>query len=367
MKMTKQKKKRLWILIAAVVLLVGAAVAAVVLLLPGQAQPQRTLVDISAYDDITNSVLQVNSPWEWEEQSAPLPRYPSTAPEGYEQLLDSGDLANRFSTSYTDVYHKDGQIVYVEQSYAWNQDEVHLLTYAHFETVEFGGREVFCYTEEDYSGAVWLEGNHLMEVLVYGVMERDDLLAWVAGVDSQNPVEPGVRPLKFVSGFHIQAGVDEDGCPRWEMQFTSIGGNPAPAEQPTQRAFAQAPEGFTLQGEIQDSWEGQYFGWEYRDAQGNRLVLENRAFSDYNPVHTISIRYNNGGENWENTSSVTVDGREGRLYSQEEASELIWLEEDYVVHLIYEGAAAPEQMLAWGEQTLLQPREEWLPQPENGD
>lgn len=161
--------------------------------------------------------------------------------------------------------------------------------------------------------------------------------------------------------------MDESGFPRWETQFTSVGGNPAPAEQPTQRAFAQAPEGFTLQGEVLDSWEGQYFGWEYRDAQGNRLVLENRAFSDYNPVHTIGIRYNNGGENWENTSPVTVDGREGRLYSQEEASELVWLEEDYVVHLIYEGAAAPEQMLAWGEQTVLQPREEWFPQPENGD
>ena len=267
----RTKKKLLWILIpAAVVIAAGAALA---FWLTREEEPQAYLRDISSYDDITNSVLQVNSPWEWEEQSAPLPRYPSTAPEGYEQLLDSGDLANRFSTSYTDIYHKDGQIVYVEQSYAWNQDEVHLLTYAHFETVEFGGREVFCYTEEDYSGAVWLEGNHLMEVLVYGVMERDDLLAWVAGVDSQNPVEPAVRPLEFVPGFHIQAGVDENGFPRWETQFTSIGGNPAPAEQPTQRTFAQAPEGFTLQGEIQDSWEGQYFGLEYRDAQGNRLVL----------------------------------------------------------------------------------------------
>lgn len=361
----RTKKKLLWILIPAAV--VVAAGAALTFWLTREEEPQAYLRDISSYDDITNSVLQVNSPWEWEEQSAPLPRYPSTAPEGYEQLLDSGDLANRFSTSYTDVYHKDGQIVCVEQSYAWNQDEVPLLTYAHFETVEFGGREVFCYTEEDYSGAVWLEGNHLMEVLVYGVMERDDLLAWVAGVDSQNPVEPAVRPLEFVSGFHIQAGMDESGFPRWETQFTSIGGNPAPAEQPTQRAFAQAPEGFTLQGEVLDSWEGQYFGWEYRDAQGNRLVLENRAFSDYNPVHTIGIRYNNGGENWENTSPVTVDGREGRLYSQEEASELVWLEEDYVVHLIYECAVTPEQMLAWGEQTLLQPREEWLLQPENGD
>ncbi|HIU41442.1 MAG TPA: hypothetical protein IAD19_02715 [Candidatus Egerieicola faecale] len=188
----RTKKKLLWILIpAAVVIAAGAALA---FWLTREEEPQAYLRDISSYDDITNSVLQVNSPWEWEEQSAPLPRYPSAAPEGYEQLLDSGDLANRFSTSYTDVYHKDGQIVYVEQSYAWNQDEVPLLTYAHFETVEFGGREVFCYTEEDYSGAVWLEGNHLMEVLVYGVMERDDLLAWVAGVDSQNPVEPGVRP-----------------------------------------------------------------------------------------------------------------------------------------------------------------------------
>ncbi len=355
--MTKKKKKLLWILIptAAVAIAAGVALA---FWFTREEEPQAYLLDISSYDDITNSVLQVNSPWEGEEQTAPLSRYPSAAPEGYEQLLDAADFANRYSTSYTDVYYKDGQIVYVEQSYARNRNEVHLLTYAHFETVEFGGREVFCYTEDQYSGAVWLDGDHLMEVLVYGAMERDDLLAWVAGVDSQNPVEPATRPLEFVPGYRVQAGTYEDGTPRWEREFTSIGGNPASSDNPTQRAFAQVPEGFTLQEEIQDNWESQYFGWEYRDAGGNRLTLENWTFSDYNPMHTISIWWNNNDDNWENTNPVTVNGREGRLYHQEDASELVWLEEDYVVHLTYEGSVTPEQMVAWGEQTVLQPREQ---------
>ena len=86
----RTKKKLLWILIPAAV--VVAAGAALTFWLTREEEPQAYLRDISSYDDITNSVLQVNSPWEWEEQSAPLPRYPSTAPEGYEQLLDSGDL-----------------------------------------------------------------------------------------------------------------------------------------------------------------------------------------------------------------------------------------------------------------------------------
>ena len=355
--MTKKKKKLLWILISVGVVVIAAGVA-LTFWLTREEEPQAYLLDISSYDDITNSVLQVNSPWEGEEQTAPLSRYPSAAPEGYEQLLDAADFANRYSTSYTDVYYKDGQIVYVEQSYARNRNEVHLLTYAHFETVEFGGREVFCYTEDQYSGAVWLDGDHLMEVLVYGAMERDDLLAWVAGVDSQNPVEPATRPLEFVPGYRVQAGTYEDGTPRWEREFTSIGGNPASSDNPTQRAFAQVPEGFTLQEEIQDNWESQYFGWEYRDAGGNRLTLENWTFSDYNPMHTISIWWNNNDDNWENTNPVTVNGREGRLYHQEDASELVWLEEDYVVHLTYEGSVTPEQMVAWGEQTVLQPREQ---------
>ena len=253
MTITKKKKKLLRILIpiGAVVIAAGVALA---FWLTREEEPQAYLLDISSYDNITNSVLQVNSPWEGEGQDAPLSRYPSAAPEGYEQLLDAADYANRYSTSYTDVYRKDSQVVYVEQSYAWNRHEVHLLTYAHFETVQFGGREVFCYTEEEYSGAVWLDGDHLMELLVYGAMERDDLLAWVAGVDSQNPVEPAVRPLEFVPGYRVQVGTYEDGTPRWEMEYTSIGGNPAPSDNPTQRAFAQAPEGFTLQEEIQDSW-----------------------------------------------------------------------------------------------------------------
>ncbi len=203
--MMKRKKKLLWILIPIGVVVIAAGVA-LAFWLTREEEPQAYLLDISSYDNITNSVLQVNSPWEGEGQDAPLSRYPSAAPEGYEQLLDAADYANRYSTSYTDVYRKDSQVVYVEQSYAWNRHEVHLLTYAHFETVQFGGREVFCYTEEEYSGAVWLDGDHLMEVLVYGTMERDDLLAWVAGVDSQNPVEPAVRPLEFVPGYRVQVG-----------------------------------------------------------------------------------------------------------------------------------------------------------------
>ena len=353
--MTKKKKKLLWILISVGVVVIAAGVA-LTFWLTREEEPQAFLLDVSAYDNVTNSVLKVNNPGADSEGPTPLPRYPASAPEGYEQLRDSADFANRYSTSYQDVYCRENQMVYLSQSYARDQQQVDLLTYAHFETVQFGGREVFCYTEDEYSGAVWLDGDHLMELLVYGTMERDDLLAWVAGVDNQNPVEPATRPLEFVPGYRIQAGTYEDGTPRWEMEFTSIAGNPAPSDNPTQRVFSQAPEGFTLQEEMQDSWEGQYFGWEYQDTGGNRLTLENWTFSDYNPVHTISIWWSNDDDNWENTSPVTVNGREGRLYHQEDASELVWLEEDYVVQVTYDGSATPEQMVAWGEQTMLQPR-----------
>ena len=353
MTITKKKKKLLRILIpiGAVVIAAGVALA---FWLTREEEPQAFLLDVSAYDSVTNSVLKVNNPGAASEGPTPLPRYPASAPEGYEQLRDSADFANRYSTSYQDVYCRENQMVYLSQSYAQDQQKVSLLTYAHFETVQFGGREVFCYTEDQYSGAVWLDGDHLMELLVYGAMERDDLLAWVAGVDSQNPVEPAVRPLEFVPGYRVQVGTYEDGTPRWETQYTSIGGNPAPSNNPTKRVFAQVPEGFESGPTAARLSDEEDLGLAFVDEQGNVLTLKNIEFSESNWILSLDSWWHDPSENWDLTSPVTVNGREGRLYSQEEVSELIWLEEDYVVHLTYQGNATPEQMVAWGEQTMLQ-------------
>lgn len=354
--MTKIKKKKLlWIIPAAVV--VVAAAATVLFLLFSQKEPTQTatLLDVSSYDNVTNSVLQVSNPEAQSETPLPFSRYPVTAPEGYQQLLNAADCANRYSTSYMDVFYRDGLLVTLTQSYALDQKQIPLQCYAHLEEVEIGGRRVLCYTEEDddYSGAVWLEGDHVMELLVYGTMERDDLLAWVAGVDFQNPVLPEVCPLKFVPGYRVQTGTTPEGYPDWKTRFSVIGGNPDPADPPTQRTFAQAPEGFTLQREVEDEWNHQYFGWEYQDAQGNLLSLTNWKVSAHNTVLIRGYWLSNGEQESDILRPVTVDGREGRLYSRQDSSELTWLEEDYIVHLTYLGTATPEQMLAWGEETVL--------------
>lgn len=342
---TKKKKIILWLSLAAGALVVVAAL--LFFLWPRSQPPSAGWLDITSYESSPGTTLLLQNP-EAKEAPTPLPRCTIAAPEGWEQLKDSARTANRYSQSYTDLFYRDGWLMEFAQRYAADLTKVNFST-RDYETVQFRGWEVLVYATETKSGAMWVADNYLLELTYFGDMERDQLLEWVAAVETEDPQLPQTRPLEFVPGYHVSVA---DPAGYW-LGFSNwaLGGNPEPGEWEEQYVFVQPPEGFTLS----DRSETQYTClWEYQTPAGNRLTLENGQLSPYSnnlfPI-TISSDFNDF------VQQVTVQGREGLLYWEESSdiSILVWLEEDYFVRLTYEGSTTPEQMLAWGESTVVQP------------
>lgn len=344
--LTRKKKTILWIFLTAGALVVVAAL--LFFLWPRSQTASASWLDISAYDNNSGVTLRLQNP-EAGEAPVPLSRCSVTAPEGWEQLRDSARFANRYSQSHSDLFYREGQLVRLSQSYAADQTDVSLPDTEDYDTVRFGEREVLCYTGETQSGAVWVAGEHLLELTCTGAMEREHLLEWVAAVDTEHPQLPQTRPLEFVPGYLVSVETPEG--PQWRFAGWGLGGNPEPGEWEEQYVFAQPPEGFTLSEQSEDQYTRR---WEYQTPTGNSLTLENQQLNPYgNSLFAMGFRED--VNDW--IELVTVQGREGLLYWEEEInfSVLVWLEEDYFVRLTYEGSTTPEQMLAWGETAVMQP------------
>lgn len=368
MKMTKQKKKRLWILIAAVVLLVGAAVAAVVLLLPGQAQPKRTLVDISAYDAGSSPMYTVQGGLT--ENLAPLPRYGLTGvPEGYTQIRNSAQTANRFSVTYQDAFlSQEENRVQLSQQTAGEGVTVPFLDQV--QTVGFGDIQVLYSAGTGFSSAAWIYGDTLFQLTADPIpLSLEETLAFVNLVDYSAAAEPEVRSLEFVEGGVILLGSGTTHLP-W-----MVGGNPQLPGQIEYYSFPQAPEGYIETQPIgsvispldnfpadHPAVTGITDGPEeermeaYQNEEGEVLTLTNRMvgtgndyiFSTVNDVYLGSSNPDGssveGGES--RIQTVTVNGMEGRLYSGEDASQLVLLGDYLFLEFTYQGSISPEEFLA---------------------
>lgn len=369
MKMTKQKKKRLWILIAAGVLLVGAAVAAVVLLLPGQAQPKRTLVDISAYDAGSSPMYTVQGGLT--ENLAPLPRYGLTGvPEGYTQIRNSAQTANRFSVTYQDAFlSQEENRVQLSQQTAGEGVTVPFLDQV--QTVDFGDIQVLYSAGTGFSSAAWIYGDTLFQLTADPIpLSLEETLAFVNLVDYSAAAEPEVRPLEFVEGGVILLGSGTTHLP-W-----MVGGNPQLPGQIEYYSFPQAPEGYIETQPIgsvispldnfpadHPAVTGITDGPEeermeaYQNEEGEVLTLTNRMVgtgNDYifSAVETYysSSSYPEDGTSVEGGESqiqtVTVNGMEGRLYSGADASQLVLLGDYLFLEFTYQGSISPEEFLA---------------------
>lgn len=368
MKMTKQKKKRLWILIAAGVLLVGAAVAAVVLLLPGQAQPKRTLVDISAYDAGSSPMYTVQGGLT--ENLAPLPRYGLTGvPEGYTQIRNSAQTANRFSVTYQDAFlSQEENRVQLSQQTAGEGVTVPFLDQV--QTVDFGDIQVLYSAGTGFSSAAWIYGDTLFQLTADPIpLSLEETLAFVNLVDYSAAAEPEVRSLEFVEGGVILLGSGTTHLP-W-----MVGGNPQLPGQIEYYSFPQAPEGYIETQPIgsvispldnfpadHPAVAGITDGPEeermeaYQNEEGEVLTLANRMvgtgndyiFSTVNDVYLGSSNPDGssveGGES--RIQTVTVNGMEGRLYSGADASQLVLLGDYLFLEFTYQGSISPEEFLA---------------------
>ncbi len=350
---SKYKKFLAGFLLAVVVLL---AVGAYLLFFRQSSSPTATFLDLSDYNSTAGTTLLLNNPDAEEEAPVPLSRCTITAPEGWEQLTDSAQTANRYSQGYADLFYQDGWLMQFSQSYAADQTQVTFST-RNYETIRFGDWDVIYYTTESGSEAVWTAENYLLKLSCSGEMSREDLLEWVAAVNLQDPQLPETSPLVFVPGYSVSVENTE-----WALRAYStwtLGGNPEQTEWEEEFVFAQIPDGFSLMEETSTEY---LHSWEYQTSDGETLTLENNKLAPYGNFlgFGISIGYYDADSNRyvynDYVQQVTVQGQEGLLYWYEGSSfsALVWLEGDYYVRLTYEGSITPEEMLALGESAVVQ-------------
>lgn len=341
------KKRMLFLAVAAAAMaLIGALL---VFLLPSK-HTDEVWIDASAYDTGLTAALLLQNP-SAQQEPVPLPRFPITAPEGWEQLTDSARFANRYSQAHSDLFYREYRTVRLSQSYAADQTLITLPAKS-YDTLQLGGREVICYTEEGQSGAVWVAGDHLLQLSCSGEMSREELLDWVEAVEEQDPQLPQTCPLEFVPGYMVQ--VEREGELSWELVSWRLGGNPEPGELTRQYVFEQPPKGFSLV----DPQDGESTGAVYQNQAGDSLTLENLQLSP-DSVSLFNFMSYDSARPKDPVEPVTVQGKPGLLYLTEgRVAVLVWLEETYFVRLTYEGGITSEQMLALAEGLVEQPRKE---------
>ncbi len=353
---TRAKKRFIISLIIAGLVLLGITILIWRLTLP---KPMY-LRDISIYESSTNSMLVVVDPAQLPERKAPDPQlpfsyYPVSTPEGYSHLSSAMITADRYSSSYSDRFFGKKQNIWVYQSYAYDGMEAQTQVFTQLEQVRFGEQEIYLYSHEKWSGAIWLSDDHLLEVEVQGWMDRDDLLAWVVAVDESNPQIPPIKPLEFLPSECLP--LETESGSEWFFHGWSVIGNPEPSDVPQQTVFDQLPEGFS---ESSYNVDGTVESWEYQTKEGNTVTLANCRIGRYSYTSIFSPISNDleALQNHNLVKEVIVQGKEGRLYVTEDYSELVWLEDDYYVQLTYEGTTTGEQMLSLAESLVQTPLEE---------
>ena len=179
----------------------------------------------------------------------------------------------------------------------------------------------------------------------------DDLLAWVTAVDDSDPQIPPTKPLDFLPAECVP--LETESGKEWFFHGWSVTGNPESSDSQQKTVFAQTPTGFT---QLSNNDEGATERCEFQNQAGDILILENcRIGLDSNTSIFSPISFDlEALQNSDLVKTVEVQGKDGRLYAASDYCELVWLENDYYVRLIYEGSVTVEQMLLWAESTVVQ-------------
>ncbi len=349
-----RRKEQLWSLIPlAVVLLLGAGVLFLcqqITPTPAQeVQPQISLEQVNEEDALPEFVVK-NGPQQ--RAQAPLARYPVTPLEGYDHTTDSTLTANRESDSYTDCFLGQGVKVTLTQRPVANQERVTFPVEVTPVQAVLGRLELFCYITDQQSGAYWVYNDRLFQLTVSGRMEPEQMKDWAGQLDYSHPAVPETSPLTFLPSYQkttAGAGGTAEDSSGWKL-----GGNPDP--DPAHRNFclSRLPEGFSspetgLQG------QGRYPDqWEYQNAQGDRILLQNLQVTGDTNCSIFSEIPESEYNNSDLVQSVTVNGRQARLYCTSDYAELVVLGADVAGQLIYQGGITPQAMLELGEGLILE-------------
>ncbi len=376
MTLTKKRKKILLIAIPAVVVIAAVAVILFLLLQPKEEEGMR--LEILDPQDGTAVVVAVQDGIEDVNDIAlPLDFYRFNPPEGYVQQQNAEDNANRLSTSYTDIFVKEGANLGEEttitftQRIALEQSSLSIGNYFRQE-VEFGDLKVIYFRSGDdgstsvpVSGAYWLYGNSLLELRCTERLQQDEVLELVHRVDYSGDRTPNYTPLQLQRGGVV---VTETGAyTSHTIQNFSSFGNPQLPAPIVPYDFETPPEGFSAYtalesdttewvNDVPEELQAASVIVRYRNQQGDRLILTNLP----GPGSLFAAARLDMQDEQEvaQVLDVTVNGNPGFFYADYDTSYLAWISDYLTLEMTYEGQITQEEMLALAESLVQKPMEE---------
>lgn len=351
MTLTKKTKKILLIAVPAAVVVIGAAVLAAVLLRPNP-QPAWHLQNISEFNSTGETEYTVANGLESNaELPQPMPFYSFTPPEGYTQVVNARETANRFSTQYYDEYQDSNrEIISLTQQpayVAWTYTDE-----GTFQEVQFGDTLVVCRMGEEDSTAIWIHGQTLLTLFVTQPLTENQLLDLVSRVDYENLSQPIYSSWEFRPGRYLEAVID--GVLQTKDVPYQIAGNPQLPEQLQYYGFASAPQGLALDGRRTDlnSKDGlrmEFYTGEQASLCVCSTMVGQQVFGD---IHGKDLNDRSL------VQEITVQGNQGWYHQSDTGAELVFVTDYLIVDMTYQGQITQEQMQALAESLVEKPGEE---------
>ena len=363
MTMTKKKKRILLIGIPAAVVVIAAVIVCILLLRPREEAPAMRLARVDGVDGYASSMITytvLDGIENVDEVSLPLPFYGYDAPEGYVHVENAEQSANRFSTSYEDVYRPTeddnayGATITFHQQLAYGGTVVAFNSNAYPQEVQFGDLTVIYSIDPDGYGAnaYWLYDHSLLEISYSGYLSENALLDLVHRVNYQQQRQPEYSPLEVQRGGWIVEET-ENAIEHTRSNFASTG-NPEIPSTIRLFDFEQPPEGFSAYQMVTDDDEDSRTPMElrsltfrYRNGEDERLFIQNIP----GPAAMLSISDTemNDEQIIAQVLDVTVNGNPGFFYQRRNQTQLSWITDYLTIVMTYEGDITQEEMIALAE------------------
>lgn len=290
----------------------------------------------------TTTYIILNSPDRDAERPQPLPLYCFTPPEGFVQIENAEESANRFSANYYDSYENENKVIlslfqqFANVGWSYTGD-------GEFREVQFGETKVICRMDEDNAAALWLHDQTVFVLSIQQPMNENQLLELVSRVDYGNQREPIYSPWEFYWGSYTEVVINDTIQTREEGY--KIEGNPQLPEKVLYYGLGDAPQGFTLDRRRT----------ELNSQNGIRkefYTSEDAEIEVYSTVTPQPVFMEIEGEDLNNhdlIQEITVGDWEGWYYQRENGAELVFLTDYLIVNITYTGTTTQEEMIALAE------------------
>lgn len=348
-------KKILWIGIPAALALLAAGVILSLIFSPKENESTMTFTIKSDFDSSQTTYIILDSPSVQEIPSKVLPCYSFTMPQGYTQIINAQESANRFSGSHIDEYQTpEGTTLEFRQTYAntsWSFSGT-----GRFQEMTYGDSPLVCYHGENNCAVFWIHGESVLTFVSEKAMEDAQLLELVNRVDYQTLRQPICSPFAFQQGSLTLISDPKLGSV-YDTQSYAITGNPQLPEEIFVYGWAQPPEGFSVNSSRmeQDTGPGSYREAYYRSESGRRETIE--LFSTVFPCTIFNDIQGKALNDPGLVEEITVNGYPGWYHASKTGAELVFITDYLIVDMLYEGEITQQEMLALAEDLIQKPLE----------